>query len=66
MARQERLLAEGRADVAFLSLPLENQEIPYLKVIEEEIFLAAPTAIPSRPRPAAILQPGACGSITPP
>ncbi|MCB6346208.1 LysR family transcriptional regulator [Enterocloster lavalensis] len=46
MARQERLLAEGRADVAFLSLPLENQEIPYLKVIEEEIFLAAPDGHP--------------------
>ncbi len=46
MARQERLLAEGRVDVAFLSLPLENVDVPYLKVIEEEIFLAAPDGHP--------------------
>ena len=46
MAKQERLLAEGHVDVAFLSLPLANRDIPYLKVMEEEIFLAAPADHP--------------------
>ena len=30
----------------FLNLPLGNKDIPYLKVIEEEIFLAAPADHP--------------------
>lgn len=42
MRKQERLLTEGHVDVAFLSLPLENPDIPYLKVMDEEILLAAP------------------------
>lgn len=46
MHKQERLLTEGHVDVAFLSLPLENPDIPYLKVMEEEILLAAPTGHP--------------------
>lgn len=46
MGKQERLLTEGRADLAFLSLPLENQDIPCLKIMEEEILLAAPVTHP--------------------
>lgn len=46
MGKQERLLAEGRADLAFLSLPLENQDIPCLEIMEEEILLAAPCSHP--------------------
>lgn len=46
MRKQERLLTEGHVDVAFLSLPLENPDIPYLKVMEEEILLAAPIGHP--------------------
>lgn len=46
MRVQERLLTEGHVDVAFLSLPLENTDIPYLKIMEEEILLAAPTGHP--------------------
>lgn len=46
MRGQERLLTEGHVDVAFLSLPLENPDIPCLKVMEEEILLAAPMGHP--------------------
>lgn len=46
MRKQERLLTEGHVDLAFLSLPLENPDIPYLNVMEEEILLAAPAGHP--------------------
>lgn len=42
MRKQEQLLADGRVDVGFLSLPLKNKDIPYLEIIQEEIFLAVP------------------------
>lgn len=41
MEAQEQLLKKGEADVAFLSLPLKNHDIPYREIIKEEILLAA-------------------------
>lgn len=46
MRKQEQLLAEGRVDVGFLSLPLKNKDIPYLEIMQEEIFLAVPNGHP--------------------
>lgn len=46
MRKQESLLLDGRVDVAFLSLPLNNTDIPYLEIMQEEIFLAAPGSHP--------------------
>lgn len=46
MKEQEEMLAQCQIDVGFLTLPMDNEQLPYRSVTDEEILLAVPTDHP--------------------